>query len=280
MAFKIKVLHITVGLPASGKTTWAKEQAAKAGYSRNFGAIHLDEWMMRDQFDSYSDFIESTSFRPYCRETTIIDGLFLTVANIEMFLTALNKKGMSFEKVVIHKWDIDRESCIWNDLYRREKGSGITIANGEIDMFSREQLKALKDKFNGTVFIREKHLVEKKEPWQVFANQYEIYHNRDGYVKSESWSGGGDWRDCWEGGGIIHPDSEPEYMNELYDLLKKIDETTDHYKYKVIHNSVVWEDEDYENDYYGGSEKRIRHVFSVESLYKMLVTDKLIEAIT
>ena len=280
MAFKIKTLHITVGLPASGKTTWALAEQAKDKYSQKQAVIHLDNWLNRDEFNSYTDFVKSTLFRQYRKETTIIDGLFLTVENVDSLLTAMNNQDMSFDRVVIHKWDVDRETCIWNDLYRREKGSGITISNANLDTFNREELKVLQNKFNGATFSKVKHLVEKKAPCQVFADKYDIIPNEDGYISGQTRSGGGTWNDCWDNGGRIEEECAPQYMDELYDILHKIDKTIDDELYYKIFEYVAWEDDEYEDDYYGGRDKRVWDKFSVEGLYNYLVELEIIEAIT
>lgn len=279
---KIKRLHLTVGLPASGKTTWGREfyeSERRNNRKEKTTVMELDNLARAWDCKNYKEVINHQYFKRNLVANTIIDGLFLTEKDVAKFITLLKEINVTVEAVTLHIWNVDREACIWNDLYRRDTNSAITISNGEVDPFNNEQLGRLKDEF-GCTFSRRRHDVVKKEPWQVFATKYDIRPNEKGVITSETWSGGGDWCDCWGDCREIDPEMAPHYMDELYDILEKI--TGSSPKANDLHaelfDIVVEEEYDYESDYYGGSEKLCWYELYVQSLYRELVERKIIEA--
>jgi len=193
MKAHIKELHITVALPASGKSTWAKEMAGKA--RRGLALIDTDYWL-RDakMYESMETLLVKRCST--MDKITIIDGLFLNQSDIIHVVNILKRSKVSIEKVFIQYWEVDREKCLWNDQHRREESSDITIKTADVDDFN--DITKIKEAHEDIKFEVIKNTVTMKEPYVVFADQYKIRLDDDGNYKGESWCNGGTWRDCWE----------------------------------------------------------------------------------
>jgi hypothetical protein len=211
-------------------------------------------------------------------EESIVDGLFLTEDDVIKALEILiNENGLGIKEVVIHYWRPNREYSLWNDLYRRDENSAITIENAVIDKF--DGVLNLKAKLPSIKFSIERHDVVKAEAYQLFAAKYELTLNEDGEYKAESWCTGGTWNDCWDNSGTVPSDSTPEGISVLDDLLEKVCPSVTFLQYKKIMNQCAYVEDFSEGDYYGGTTYHNRYVLRISALYNYLVEANLIDEI-
>tara|TARA_R110000851_G_scaffold47424_1_gene115138 strand:- start:79430 stop:80275 length:846 start_codon:yes stop_codon:yes gene_type:complete len=280
MRGNIKKLHITVGLPASGKTTWAKKfsRTKKRGYyGSSMPHIELDYYKKfrgspKDTMTVLKERVTGSS------EESIVDGLFLTEDDvIKALLFLINQNKIAIKEVVIHYWKPNREYSLWNDLYRREVDSVITIENGVMDDF--DNVFGLKAKLPSIDFSIERHDVVKAEAYRLFASKHNITLNEGGEVQGESWCTGGTWNDCWENTGNVPSDPSPEGMSVLDDLLETICPSVSFLQYKRIMNDCVYVEDFSDGDYYGGTTYHNKYVLRMGALYNYLVEAKLIDEI-
>jgi len=277
MRAHIKELHISVGLPGSGKTTLFKKLYSAQGrticchiecdsYLRIHRSRYKDmEALLKDRMRTFQDI-------------TFLDGLFLNKQDIYRILKIAKEENIAVDKVIIHYWTPDRDACQWNDIGRREEDSSITIANAEID--SVEKIMKANRSFENIKFEMQVYDVVKKEPWKVFADSNGLYTNEDGILSGESWCLGGSWNDCWGSTGSVSPSSPPEGFFALDNLLEKIAPNISFLQYKKILNECVSTDEFSDHDYYGGSTYHNKQMLNVIALYNYLIEKELIEEFT
>lgn len=267
MRAHIKVLYITVGLPASGKTTWAKSMVRD---DWNVNHIELDSLRYKSGLDNV--------LRSYIRGgMSIIDGLILTEDDIVKILNILTEEKIKVDKVKIHYWKPDREVCMWNDLYRRDVDSGITISNAVIDDF--KNTKNLKSQFPDINFEIVKHDIVRAEPYVLFANKHNLYMDEFGNVKGDSWCTGGTWANCWGDSGTVGPDSKPDDMRILDEILEEVAPNISFLQYKKIKGNCVTTETYSDGDYYGGTTYHQQYVLDVKYLYNYLIELEIIEPI-
>lgn len=269
----VEQLDVTVGLPASGKTTWADNHVKS---NKNLSIYHV-RCDFRGEAVSLEDYLKNRVY--YLSKRNIIDGLFLTVSDIEKLVSLLVREHVSIKKVVLHVWNEDRETCMWNDLYRRETKSNITIDNAKLDTFS--DITSLEDMFPDIKFDIQRHVVEPKPAWRVFADKHNLYVNNGTYeVSGEDWCTGGTWADCWGNNGNVGPDDVPEGMSVLDKLLEEVVPNISFLQYKRIMSECVYIHDFSEDDYYGGTTYHKQYKLNVASLYAYLVDNNLINEIT
>jgi len=261
----IKELHISIGLPASGKTTEFYKLFESSDNKRNNMLIECDKYLVgyRPTYKNMSDLIADRS-RLFC-EITFLDGLFLTLENAKEVVSSVKDR---VKKVVIHYWNPNIEDCKWNDAGRRKLNSSITIENAKID--SIDEIKKIKDSFNNIEFLFKIHSVEKKPEWKHFSDVNDLYCDENGIVKGESWSLGGSWSDCWGNQGTVSPGSRPDGMAELDTLLEKVAPNISFLQYKRITNECVSINDFSEGDYYGGSVYYNQYVLDIKNLFYIL----------
>lgn len=269
----IKELHITVALPASGKTTWAKEMVND---DHDLCHVDCDYWIKAvGRSNSVAEVI--TARKHSFREKIILDGLFLTKDSVKDGIRSFKDEGFEITKTVIHVWEHDVEKCLWNDQYRRVEDSTITIKNGVVDNFT--DIKELRKDNKGMRFSVEMHEVTMKEPIEVFADMCGLYMDKDGTHKGDSWCTGGTWCSYTGDCGNVEPDAQPEGMFVLDKLLEKVAPNVTFLQYKNIMNECVYTDDSTEGDYYGGVTYHKQYVLNVKRLYNHLVEKELIEPI-
>jgi hypothetical protein len=209
-------IHITVGLPGSGKTTWAKKSSS-ISYNRH-------NYLDCDLIKSTNDLLERIENYITSKQDLYIDGLFLNNKIIETIIEFCENNKNKIGIFYIHYWEPDIEACLWNDKYRRAINSKITIKNAKIDF----NYKELKDKFKGKTKFAidiQTHEIMKTPKWKKFATKlgYSFYtlNGESPEFRCESWSNGGTWRDCWGSSGNVSS-SSPSEPNTFDDLLLKV----------------------------------------------------------
>jgi hypothetical protein len=278
----LRELHILVGLPGCGKTTFAQQ------YQREFCdkrrdrprsqqdiletiyIIDMDQYLDKERHYDWNK-LKYSSYRN-C-DVVVYDGLFLCTDDIITILDLY--KHIKSLRIILHKWEIDRDICMWNDRYRRDTGSDITIKNAEIQL----DIKLLIDLYPEYTFSVVKHISEKAPEYIIFARKYQLTLTNDNnniprYLRSESWSLGGTWG-SYNNRGTIHPDPAPSNFEKFDDILTLICPTIQYLQYKKLYIYCIDIHEYDDGDYYGGTEYRAYYRCNVEAFYKWLVEHKL-----
>ena len=302
-----KELHILCGLPGSGKSTMAQEicNNTKEKY------VNVDYYMPMNQFGlEYSEknirrFVKetlSTYLFPYYLSdgynVIYIDGLFLTNASIHSLISAIldtidneifpGEKYISL-KFIIEQWDENREACLKNDNYRflnneRNNKSAITIKNStyeviDIDGINKcvasklNGLQALKPSLDKLTFEKVEHTVKE---YGTVDKLYHDYNIKDGILKSNEWSAGGNWCSYDGRGGAIDAEPQPDF-DELDTILQNICPSISWLNYKYIMKHFVEVKETSENDYYGGTEYKHHYECRFYDMINWLKDNNLVE---
>ena len=280
----MKKLLITMGLPASGKTTFAKEYESKNTVNDHWGRkerhmvrlLDLDRILKKNK-NNKEDTINIAIRNMFYNQVDelLIDGLLLSNGDVIKMLNLNCIKSQSYETIEIHYWNSDVESCLWNDKYRRNQNSEITIKNAElqdvdIDFISKET------GYDNIVVI--KHDIIRKPEWKMFCDKYSIHINNNGIMRSESWSLGGTYGNCWDDGmGVVSTDVQPTSFELLDNLLNDVCPEIPFMKYKMIMNDCVTTDTESEGDYYGGSTESGFFECDIKKLYDYLKESNLVD---
>ena len=249
----IQELHILIGLPGCGKTTWAKKfkEDLEAKNSWIFSRVHVihcdDGWIMPTKEHRY----------------VVVDGIFTTPVEVDACIQKLSK--YTIRQIFIHRWNDDIASCLWNDTNRRKQSSATTIRT--LKIFDPTTVK-----FSFPVQIVEHTVVRKKECLKLpFIDDSEIIDDR--YLLSQPWVIGGTYMG-WNGHGTIAPEEPVEFV-ELDELLLNISTNFPFLVYKKIWRECVTIDEKTESDYYSNSCHQF-YKCDLEKLYKMLADFKFV----
>ena len=199
-----------------------------------------------------SEFIDSAK-RSNLNEI-ILDSLVSDEAGLVKMILLL--MPMKVQEVKIHYWIPDVERCSINDRGRRTENSSITIENMKIEMPNTEwiknELQAKSEILSKTKIELVKHYTMIKEDWKIFRDEIvkPIAHvDSNNIVKSNSWSMGGSWADCWGNKGSVSGEPETEFV-ELDAILEKACPNISFLQYKNICNKIINSDTRSEGDYY------------------------------
>ena len=218
-------VHILVGLPASGKTTFSKAFKNHTAYVVDFDAVveKMKKLNKSDLSDSNNIEWIVNQYLPINNvDPLICDGLFLVQADVEWVLSLIFKAySCNIEKIIIDYWNEDRESCLWNDMGRRIMNSERTIKSGP---FEKVDIKRLKEKYKFDKIFLEEYKVMRKPVYLVMANKHGIMDSQiesGRYLCSSSWCLGGTSR-SWTGETWPISAEEPCDFDELDSLLEYI----------------------------------------------------------
>jgi hypothetical protein len=255
----MKTLEITIGLPGSGKTTWSQKQRKVDFTYKVFTLDNMDKITRKSIFNNIKE----------SNRSVIVDSLITTQKTLIDFLTKIFcESNHDYDKIILHIWNEDRESCLWNDRGRRKIDSAISINNMPLDDFD---LVKIKEKIDIDIDIDiKKHIVMKKEKWEVFADEMGLYVDDSGKMRSSEWSLGGSWANCWGDSGSVSGEAQPASFKEFDSLLEKVCPDISFLKYKNLMNTCVTTDEYNEGDYYGGNVTYGYFELDVIQLYKEL----------
>lgn len=266
MAKNIKELHVLVGLPGSGKTTFTEQynpthldryyipKAKKLAYIVDYDAIYRKAGIT-DKLDVNREKIEKMAI-PYIKyDYMILDGLFITQKDVEWVLGVyLNNPKFTdrytVDKIIVDVWKLDKEACLWNDRARRGirgVGSALSIKVMEPE---RINIKAIEEKF-GIKTKLELHDVVRAPAYQVMAAENGIDRVEDGkYLESQTWCLGGVGH-SWASDSEYHISAEnPANFDEFDELLERICPQITYLQYKKIYSKCVTMEDRAGGDYY------------------------------
>lgn len=245
-------LHLLVGLPGSGKSTFAVDLVKNNSDFYYLDTDKIREYYFKNKTDlKITDVIEYglKTLKRYQKNynTIILDGLFLTNDNILKTLKYLEKHFVDLD-VIIHKWNKDRDICIKNDGNRRELSSFTTIKYStfeDIDInYLNEELTIINiiDIINHKVILSPIFYRKLNHCWDF---------NKK-IIESDRWCLGGISCDCYGDECYIHEEPQKEFTT-LKEILYKAFPNLNEDEYIKIRNKsskIITYDE---SDYYGGS---------------------------
>jgi hypothetical protein len=133
-----KQIIFLYGIPGSGKTHYARSQEETGNvWLKTRGAYVIDIDKLTRSHKVKERALNDISNQVYHlldrdAKKIILDGLITTNCQVQEIANAIccrrgyAKQNIEFELVW---WELDREACRWNDLYRRSQDSLITIDN-------------------------------------------------------------------------------------------------------------------------------------------------------
>lgn len=272
----INELHLLVGLPGSGKTTFAKTFEAQTYYSRveREGTIIDYDTIYRKCLDSRAGLVNRDRVSRYAypfnpKSILILDGLFISQEEYEwvlsLYLDGEGKKKYKVLKVIIDYWTPDKESCIWNDRGRREWKSTFSIKAIEID---KPDIKAIEEKF-GVKTTWVVHSVVRKPDYLVYMLENGVDVKEDKYLYSDTWSLGGNGH-SWQGQSYTIDSESPVEFTQLDDLLEKICPNITYLQYKKVYSYSVEMKSRSCQDYYSDAQEGY-YICDLDKLYSKLV---------
>lgn len=259
-------IFIGYGLPGSGKTTYLGNRS-KNTYRSSY--VDVDEYtkMALKNGRSIDEYLEGTFVTRY-DTTFFIDGLFTTNADLIKMINFIKKDNAKYKseyKITVVYWNEDRDSCIWNDEYRRNESSAETIKNLPYEVPDKELiLKGTDEK----VTLMPMTVIRKSEcEHDVNKHGIQLLNNR--YLISSSWCIGGTICDCWGGTHNVSGEDPIDFV-ELDKFLEIKRPNLTFLQYKKIFRECVETDSRSEGDYYGGSITYMYYKCDMEKLYKIL----------
>ncbi len=301
-----KNIHILVGLPGCGKSTYAARHDTKQIYFcdqkiknvANGKTPYYTDKNIATLLCSDEEY-KSMIFSRFCSYTDIyIDGLFLTNDNVE---TVINSTLLVYNRskdlrnvpslitFIIEQWDENREACLINDQRRYAKGyrdekSQTTIKNAPYEDIDIGQLELyLGITMNEMNHINHKTLIKLDKvnhETKAYSNEDIIVVKYDntykGILRSEQWSRGGSWGSYDGRSGSIEPDEQPDF-DKLDEMLSDICPNISFLEYKYIMKNFVEIKETSVDDYYGGTEYFAHYECNLNGLISYLKSKNLIK---
>ncbi len=294
---ELRILH---GLPASGKSTFAKNFKKEFDKENNIYKkdkycfiVDVDKIFLENKEDLKENFLKTirVTVNFTIPDVLIIDGLFLTNKDIakaislvmEEYLDDLYQKYKF--KIRIESWDEDRNLCIKNDILRNRKHKATTtIKNAVYEKVTKEQIEGnLKDilgnKYESYIskinsININKHSVYMPSNMELYFAESNIFpDNEENKIYSSSWCGGGSYGNCWDDTmSPVSAEDPPKYFEELADVidsLKTVKPISIRDYFKIM-DECVKIDEKFEADYYGGGTTYYRYVLNLNDLYDFL----------
>lgn len=296
-----KTIHILVGLPGSGKTTWANEQSKQyEHYVYDCDAYIKDRQYTRENILDLltnDDHYRLLVFSAFSNNTHVyVDGLFLTTdavdsvieGTLHMISQTVTKWKPQTINFIIEQWDCNRKACIANDLKRIQSGDRVNNSKTTIENIQFEDIEEgtlelhLGITLNELPNLKKVYINIEKEEHKVIAYDVEdsfLYNyskNHDGFLESNSWTLGGTWCAYDGRSGSVEAEKQPDF-EELDHILENICPQITFLQYKHIMKECVTIEEEWERDYYGGSTTKAFYRCDLKQLYKYLKENNLIK---
>lgn len=158
--FRVDELHMLIGLPGSGKTTFAKSV-------KNAEVLDFD-YIYRECLDGLEIKVTSEKLEELLPNTlssniVVLDGLFMDQFEVEniltLFLDWCNKKDIQIEKIIFEYWKPDKKKCLWNVKDRNSDGVNLSI---ELFDLGKPNRKEIENKFKIKTELNLYTIVKKK----------------------------------------------------------------------------------------------------------------------
>lgn len=264
-------LHIMMGLPGSGKTTFANNLIKHIGNNKS---LYVDMDSLRSAY-WYNQ--EATIFDLLRRNVgnikkehtdVIVDGLILTNLDVVNVINAVS--NFAKETIVkIYHWDEDRELCLKNDGGRRDLSSSGTILNAKYEKIDMDYLRSeLCNEGVSSIEVISKRIVLKPGWERHFRHSATV--DEDGKIRSNKWCTGGAHGNCWNNGLSPVSAEDPVDFTALDDLLEELCPNITFLHYKKITKACVDTEHSYVPDYYGGGCSYNNWVCDLKKLYEVL----------
>lgn len=271
--------HILMGLPMSGKTFFANEMLKSCENDGHVSILTIgDEHLKSDDTLEYVDWWRDDFKRHFKNirlrnnNIVIIDGLILTKERVHdmkdlcvSFARKLDKHPQI--RVIIHKWDNDRDRCYNNAMLKEHymydgKDPLYTIKYETFDHIDNDFIDDLQNEHNEQ-YVKIKlthHKVPKLTFYDIVLSKYD---NTDGDNKmlSKSWIVG----------------EEPVEFDQFDDLLMKFCPDITYLNYKKLRKGCVSTETHEEYSYSGDVFECVKWTCDLKKLYKMALDMKLLE---
>lgn len=277
-----RVLRVLVGLPASGKTTYAQEvvEKYKENYIDNESYFHIDldalmESAKRQGLSSDINSVLTSILKKLSCTNLILDGLFLSNSSI---VKAINHclENRTIDEIEVHYWEPNRARCLRNDKYRRALGSALTIKRVNIEPINLEYIKEETGFSNIRIY---EHEIVRKPAYNIFGDKYKVELRKKRYLNSETWVTGGSTNDGYGSMQEEEVEEQPLTFVEFDDLLDEVCQKLSYTQYQELYNSSVEVIEEIGNDmdYYGSHTVISYYQCDLENLYNELVKQDLVD---
>ena len=261
-------IRFLMGLPGSGKTTFALEYVAR---NRKSCIIDLDTIKNNlSQDEKEQRILMKIKHCRYCEEI-IFDGLILTVKEVE-YLSKLVRKFYSIDDIYIDIWKVNREQCLINDQIRgRNNLATETIRNTKFVIPKKSDFNDIKANF----IKYQLHEVYCQPEFEKFFIEKNIEIQNKKYLYSDTWSLGGIVYG-WDGSSRIIEAETPRDFTEFDDLLFQICPNITFLMYKKLKNETVDIEERPSMDYYTNCREAFYRC-NLQKLYDLLKKYNLID---
>lgn len=281
----VRELHIVMGLPACGKTTYVKELAMKNSNGFvNALVIDIDKYLNNYKKDNT---LKSwlSDYTPH--GITIIDGFFSTQTEVINILNTYMEcfKSTTFHSIIIDYWPMNREACLINDRGRKRfKSSEISIRKINIEKPDSAFI-VTKLGVNNVLIVT--HETVSKDISDIWAEEngcfltkeipYESNKEIINCIVSKTWTGGTIQVLSATGRTTYNNQEEPVDFEELDNFLDRVCPNIKIMEYKKLYRTLVVKKARPINDYYV---KGYEYYWSIEvkALYDFLISNGIIEA--
>lgn len=267
-------IQILMGLPGSGKSTYAKKHLTRYKEMTRDVLVDLDSVIGAFENDWYNAAFDALYNRDLNKPdqmlcefydyNIVFDGTIVNKSQVAAIKTACENYFERYShyqyklNFVLHIWEEDRLECLNNDAHR--------VALDKFAVSLADTIKTTKYEnnfvegeygFDNIIWHPVYHYDEFDEFMDICKSVADWYSlNEDKFTfRSREWSNGGTWCDCWDNTGYIDAES-PKEFDEFDKILEKACPNISFMQYKRLKNDSVKLVNYTDRDYYGGSESK------------------------